>query len=136
MDIKRAWNRPVVRSTHRGFSHCPIQMNRQRQSPRRYELYTIPLETYINNGIMPHIRAQHMLTRSHGRVIKSHPGHLPLLHSRLDLKFCENFCRSQTQRRVNAFYMSWKSRPTQNRLVVTSASGCRKCNLARREPPF
>ena len=45
-----------------------------------------------------------MLTRSHGRVIKSHPGHLPLLHSRLDLKFCENFCKSQTQRRVNAFY--------------------------------
>ena len=74
MDIKRAWNRPVVRSTYRGFSHCPIQLNRQRQSPRRYELCTIPLETYINNGVMPHIRAQHMLTRSHGRVNKITPG--------------------------------------------------------------
>ena len=34
-------------------------MNRQRQSPRRYELYTIPLETYINNGIMPNMGTTH-----------------------------------------------------------------------------
>ena len=52
-DIKKAWNRPVVRSTYRGFSHCPSQSNRQRQSPRRYELCTNPLETYINNWFAP-----------------------------------------------------------------------------------
>ena len=52
-DIKKAWNRPVVRSTYRGFSHCPSKLNRQRQSPRRYELCTNPLETYINNGFAP-----------------------------------------------------------------------------------
>ena len=52
-DIKNAWNRPVVRSTYRGFSHCPSKSNRQRQSPRRYELCTNPLETYINNGFAP-----------------------------------------------------------------------------------
>ena len=51
--IVQAWNRPVVRSTTWGFSHCPSKLNRQRQSPRRYELCTNPLETYINNGFAP-----------------------------------------------------------------------------------
>ena len=31
----------------------------------------------------------------------------------LTMKLCENFRLSQTQRQVNAFIMSWKSRPTQ-----------------------
>ena len=34
-------------------SRIAYLMNRQRQSPRRYELCTNPLETYINNGFAP-----------------------------------------------------------------------------------
>ena len=37
--------------------------------------------------------------------ITSHQGHLPLLSSRQDLKLCENFSTSRTERQVNAFFI-------------------------------
>ena len=61
-DTKKAWNRPVVHSTHWGSSNCLSKSNRQRQSPRRYENH-YRKETYIKHFTAPK-RVQFMLTRS------------------------------------------------------------------------
>lgn len=52
-----------------------------------------------------HIRAQHMLTRSHGRVIKITPGASTVATFEIEFEICEISGTSQTQRRVNALYV-------------------------------
>ena len=87
-------------------------------------------------GLRP-IRTQHMLTRSHGRVIKSHPGHLPLLSSRLGLEILREFqIVSNTASSKRLYYVMEITSHPAIRLVVSEASGCLKSNSARREPPY
>ena len=87
-------------------------------------------------GLHP-IRAQNLLTRSHGRVIKSHPGHLPLLSSRSGIEILREFLYVSNIASSKRLYyvMEITSHPT-TRLVVISASICLKCNSARRGLPY
>ena len=84
--------------------HCLSKSNRQRQSPRRYENH-VRKETYITHLTAPE-RVQSMLTGLHGIDIIT-PGTSTVDHIRdLDTERLQDSSSSQTQRQINAFYMS------------------------------
>ena len=68
MDIKRAWKLSCCLFHAPRLSHCPSKLNRQRQSPRRYELYAIPLWRPCIDNIAkyPTKGIQYVPTRSRG----------------------------------------------------------------------
>ena len=85
------------------LSHCLLQSNRQRQSPRRYEYTPSPL------GVPYFVtlnRKQNMFHRYTFGCDISHPGHLPLPCSRLQYRNLRDSDTSRTGRKVNALNMS------------------------------
>lgn len=70
------------RHSNRGFSHCPIDVRRQRRSPRRY-MQSMPPAAFL---------AKHRAEASY--YITTGVYRCTTLD--INMKFCENFCSSRT----------------------------------------
>ena len=81
--------------------HCPLKLNRQRQSPRRYE-YSSPIEYRY---IVPYIPK--------GDAYKHIPRTPTVAMSKISIDSLQDFDTSRTERFVNAFIMSFPF-PTQS----------------------
>ena len=110
--IKKAWELLVVRPTNRGSStaYCSRTDNVRAHADMNIR--------YQNGELILWGTSLHWLRHSHTH------GHLPLLSSRQDWKFCENFDESQTERQVNAFICLVFCPP--NRIIM---SDCSSMNL-------
>ena len=96
---KKAWELTCYSSHESRPSHCPVQLNEQRRSPRRYE------HTYPYTG-MGHLTFRNVPHTNKGMRNVSHPEGIYRCNAQDCTWKLRSFDSSRTERRVNAFIMS------------------------------